>query len=110
HGMEFSRGTIAIDASGGDSSQAVPAGTLVKITVNGRDYEYTSIDGDTIDMIRDNLVNLINAGDGNPDVTAEAGRVGFLSARARVTLEGKIKADDVATITVNGRNYRYTVK
>jgi len=43
-------------------------------------------------------------------VSAESGRVGFLSARARVTLEGTIKADDVVTITINGRNYRYTVK
>ena len=111
HGMEFARGTVAIDSAGGDTgNQAVPASILVKITINDRDYEYTSVEGDTTDTVRDKMVGLINAGDGDPDVTAEAGRVGFLSARSRVTFEGKVKEADTVTITINGRNYRYTVR
>ncbi len=112
HGMEFSRGTVAIDYSGGGTGadQTVPADIVVEISVNDRKYQYTTVSGDTTDSVRDHLTELINAGGGDPDVIASAGRVGFLSARARVTFDGKIKEGDVVTITVNGRNYRYTVK
>jgi len=111
HGTAFARGTVAIDSSGGGTGdQAVAAGVLVKITVNGRDYEYTSVEADTTDTVRNKLVERINSGDGDPDVEASAGRVGFLSSRARVTFEGKTKEGDIVTITVNGRSYRYTAK
>jgi uncharacterized protein (TIGR03437 family) len=110
HGMEFSRGTVAIDNSSGTTDQSVPAGILVEITVNDRKYEYTTVEGDTTDSVRDKMVGLINAGDGDPDVIATTGRVGFLSARARVTLEGKAKEGEVLTIAINGRSYRYTVR
>jgi uncharacterized protein (TIGR03437 family) len=111
HGMEFSRGTIAIDSSGGGAGdQAVPAGILVEISINDRKYEYTTVEGDTTEAVRNKMVDLINAGDGDLDVIAEPGRVGFLSARSRVTFEGKAKENDIVTITINGRNYRYTVR
>jgi len=111
HGMEFARGTVAIDnAGGGAADQAVPAGILVEIKINERKYEYTTVEGDTTDKVRDKMVELINADEGDPDVIASAGRVGFLSARSRVTFEGKAKEGDVVTITIGGRNYRYTVR
>ena len=109
HAMAFSRGTVAIDAGGG-TDQAVPAGVLIKISINDRDYEYTTGEGDTTDAVRDKLVERINEGSGDAEVEASPGRVGFLSARSRVTLEGKIKEADIVTITINGRNYRYTVR
>src|SRR5262249_44851527 len=115
HGMQFARGTVAIDTGGGSTggAQAVPAGSTVTININDRQYQYTSVDGDTTESIRDNLRDLINAGDGDPDVSADTARVGFLSARARVTLEGKIKEGDIAyirIITNATREYKYTVK
>jgi hypothetical protein len=110
HGQDFARGTIAIDSTATDPNAAVPAGTPVEISINDRKYHYDSVDGDTTDAIRDKLVGLVNAGDGDPDVTATAGRAGFLSARAQVKLEGTPKEGDVATVTINGRNYSYTVK
>ncbi len=110
HGQDFARGTIAIDSTATDPTTAVPAGAPVEVSINDRKYHYDSVDGDTTDSIRDNLVSLINAGAGDPDVTATAGRAGFLSARAQVKLEGTPKEGDVATVTINGRNYSYTVK
>ncbi|MBI3694252.1 MAG: hypothetical protein HY238_05365 [Acidobacteria bacterium] len=111
HGMSFSRGTVAIDSSsGGTADQAVPADIVVRITINDRNYDYTTVGGDTTDSIRDKMVDLINADPGDPDVEASAGRAGFLSARTRVTLDGKIHEGDIVTIAINGRNYRYTVK
>ncbi len=111
HGMNFSRGTVAIDNSGGGAGdQAVVAAIEVEISVNDRKYKYTTVEGDTTDGVRDKMVALINDAEGDPDVEASPGRVGFLSARSRVTLEGKIKADDAVTITINSRQYRYVVK
>ncbi|HYM11484.1 MAG TPA: hypothetical protein VEU62_12170 [Bryobacterales bacterium] len=114
HGMQFAKGTVAIDLSGSgstaDQTQNVPAGIQVQITVNGRTYQYTTVDGDTTDSVRDTMVGLINAGPGDPDVLASSARVGFLSARSTVTLDGKIHAGDVVTITINSRNYSYTVQ
>jgi uncharacterized protein (TIGR03437 family) len=46
------------------------AGDVVTITVNGREYSYTAQEGDTLAVIRNILVNTINAGRGDPDVTA----------------------------------------
>jgi len=109
HGTVFSRGTVALDTGGASGGQTVAAGILTRITVNDRDYEYTSVEGDTTDSVRDKLVEIINEAP-DPDVIASAGRVGFLSARSRVTFEGKIKENDAATITINGRAYRYVVK
>jgi uncharacterized protein (TIGR03437 family) len=114
HGSAFATGSVAINYSstGTTSStpQTVPAGIVVQIHVNGRTYQYTTVDGDTADSVRDTMVNLINAGNGDPDVIASAGTVGFLSARATVTLGGAIHGGDVATITINGRVYTYTVQ
>ncbi len=112
HGMRFSRGTVALDAGGGGGETAVPAGILVRITVNGRDYEYTTVEGDTNDKVRDAMVTLINES-GDPDVTASAERRGFLSARVRVTFGGEPKEGDAVTFTINrntGRIYRYVLK
>ena len=110
HGQAFARGTIAIDSTATDPNGAVSAGIPVEVTINDRKYHYDSVEGDNTDAIRDRLVDLINAGAGDPDVTAVAGRAGFLSARAQVKLEGTPKEGDVATVTINGRNYSYTAK
>jgi uncharacterized protein (TIGR03437 family) len=45
-------------------------GDKVTLTINGREYVYTAVAGDTSTIARNVLVNLINSGLGDPDVTA----------------------------------------
>ncbi|MBI3664962.1 MAG: hypothetical protein HY236_01855 [Acidobacteria bacterium] len=110
HGMARARGTVAIEATTtGSTPNPAPAGLKVQIIINGRNYTYTTVGGETTDQIRDRLVTLINAGNGDPDAQAEASNIGILSARARVTINGTIKAGDVVTINIGSRTYIYTV-
>lgn len=102
----------------GDSPSA-PAGVTVTITADGREYNYVTVDGDSLTAIRDGLINTINAVQDGP-VTASAGDQGFFSARADVFLDGEPAAGDVVTITIGGdgtddedsgaREYTYTVQ
>ncbi|MEZ5397411.1 MAG: hypothetical protein R2724_32170 [Bryobacterales bacterium] len=46
------------------------AGDVVTVTINGREYSYTAQEGDSLAVVRNVLVNTINAGRGDPDVTA----------------------------------------
>ena len=43
-------------------------------------------------MIRDRLIGLITAGDGDPDVADSGGTVGFYSARADFNFAGETAA------------------
>jgi len=45
-------------------------GDVVTITIGGRPYSYTAVEGDTAISIRNILVNEINSGRGDPEVTA----------------------------------------
>jgi len=112
HGQQYATGTVTISLADTSTtaSTTLPGGIVVQININGRIYQYTTVDGDTTDTVRDQLVNLINAGPGDPDVTATGGTAGFLSARARVTFGGSVHAGDTVTITINGRDYKYTVQ
>ena len=112
HGAGPAQGRVAISttaAAGGTGSAAV-AGTEVTVTINGRAYVYVTADGDTADTVRDGLVAVINAGDGDPEVTASAGTEGFFSARTTIIISGEIQAGDVVTFTIRGRPYQVTVQ
>ena len=99
HGAGPAQGRVAISTTTtvGTGSGAV-AGTEVTVTINGRAYVYVTGDGDTPDAIRDGLVAVINAGDGDPEVTASAGTEGFFSARTTIIISGEIQAGDVVTL------------
>ena len=100
HGTEFATGTVALSQTGREEENPVNAGIEVAITVQGREYEYVTVEGDTQSSVRDRLVELINAGDGDPDVVATASRESFFSARADVTFTGEIQSGDVVSLLI----------
>jgi len=117
HGTGVAQGTIAVtqvqlstDNDNDGQPDGVDAGVILSIFVQGREYTYTTIDGDGPFEVRDGLVAAINDGDGDPDVVAFASQEGFFSARADVTITGEIQAGDIVTITINGRPYSVVVR
>ncbi len=110
HAAGPATGTIAIASPSATTDEGVDAGITVKAIVNGREYNYTTSQGDTLEVIRDRLIEAINAGDGDIQVIASQGREGFFSARATITFGGEPVAGDVANISVGGRLYTYTVQ
>ena len=100
HGTEFATGSVALSRTGRGEETPVDAGVEVNITVQGREYIYLTVDGDTQSLVRDRLVELINAGDGDPDVVATADRESFFSARANVEFTGEIQSGDVVSVVI----------
>ncbi len=124
HGQGQATGQVAIQPGSqplpgnADRGQTVGVGGTVTITVNGRNFAYTTIDGDTSLTVRDKLVTQINDSN-DPDVFATAGQQGFFSARVTLTFAGipmegtfpgEPKEGDVVTLNVNGRTYVHTVR
>ncbi len=105
HGQGKATGTIAVTANEPDSNQPVPEGVTATISVNGRPYTITTTQAESPTSIRDRLVEAINAGEGDPDVIATAGQVGFFSARVTVTFKGDVRVDDAFSLFVNDRLY-----
>ena len=113
HGGALAQGTVAVSVTalgGTEGASGVVAGTQVTITVSGRDYTYTTEAGDLATEIRDRLVDLINAGDGDPDVVASSATEGFFSARSTIIISGEIQADDILSITIRDRLYQVAVE
>jgi uncharacterized protein (TIGR03437 family) len=112
HGSGIAQGSVAVTQTQtlNPDNDGVDAGITLTITVQGRDYNYVTVQGDTAFTVRDGLVAAINAGDGDPDVLASASQEGFFSARADITISGEIQAGDVVTITINGRVYPVVVR
>ncbi len=114
HGQAQAQGTVGFSV--GSTSQrdnddeSVNAGATVTIRVNGRPYEYVTAAGDTLESVRDRLIENINAGDGDPEVFATAAREGFFSARADITFTGEPAAGDTVTIAIDDRAYVYEVQ
>ena len=100
HGTEFATGSVALSQGGTGAETPVDTGVTVTITVQDRDYNYVTTGGDTQSSVRDRLVELINAGDGDPDVVARAGRESFFSARANVTFTGEIQSGEVVSVLI----------
>jgi uncharacterized protein (TIGR03437 family) len=109
HGQGKATGTIAVTANASDSNQPVSAGVELTIIVNGREYRTTTTASEGPESIRDRLVEAVNSGDGDPDVVAAAGVVGFFSSRASITLKGEPREGDVVTVFVRDRGYSVTV-
>lgn len=120
HATGIAEGTVAItvperprddDPNNDDTEnrQLTQEGADGRIIVGDREYYYRSPGDETAEQIRDHFIALINAGDGDPAVTAEAGTVGFFSARADFDFLGEPKAGDTVTITVRDRSYSYTL-
>ena len=109
HGQGKATGTVAIGASEPSSNQPVPEGVVLTISINSRDYQITSTASEEAVSMRDRLVDAINSGDGDPDVIASAGEIGFFSARVTITLTGEPRVDDIVTIFVRDRFYTVVV-
>ena len=120
HASGFAEGTVAVtlpdrprdDDPNNDlteNRQLSQEGAEGRIVVNGREYAYRSPGDESPEQIRDHFIELINAGDGDPDVVASAGTVGFFSARADFEFGGEPAAGDTVTITVRDRSYSYTL-
>ncbi len=119
HATGVAEGTVAVgvpdrprddDPNNDDTEnrQLTQEGADGRIVINGREYYYRSPGDESPEQIRDRFIDLINAGDGDPDVVASAGTVGFFSARADFDFAGEPKAGDTVTITVRNRSYSYT--
>ncbi len=92
-----------------ENRQLSQEGADGRIVINGRTYAYTSPGDESPDQIRDRFIELINAGEGDPEVIASAGTVGFFSARADLVFGGEPKAGDTVTVTVRDRSYSHTL-
>ena len=115
HGTSQATGTVAISRPaplqvGADLTEVLDGAATATITVNNRTYTYNAQGGETVTQVRDQLINLINAGDGDPDVMATAGRIGFFSARANVDFTGEPAAGDTVTLFISNRAYAYSVQ
>lgn len=113
HAAGPATGTVAITVtttSTGTTEPTVAAGVTATVIINGREYSYTTVEGDTATSVRDRLIERVNEGDGDPEVTAFPQTTGFFSARADVTFGGEIQAGDVVTLIINNRAYSYTVR
>jgi uncharacterized protein (TIGR03437 family) len=112
HAAGPAQGTVGITSTAGgfgDTETNLGAGVTGSITINGRVYSYTTVDGDTALIVREQLLALINAGAGDPDVIATPDQEGFFSARATVAFAGEIQVGDSVTITIRDRPYTQVV-
>jgi len=121
HGQGTAEGAVglAFGASLTGDNPSAPENITVTITVNGREFTYTTTGGESLVAIRDGLINIINNAADSP-VTARAGDQGFFSARADIFFDGEPAEGDVVTITIGGdgsddedsgaREYVYTVR
>jgi hypothetical protein len=76
HGSSYAVGTVSVDG-------APKKDDKVSVTIRDRKYEYTAVEGDTLDTVQQHLIDLINAGD--PEVEAfKAGQFNRIRLRARV--------------------------
>lgn len=65
HYSSYATGTVSVDGS-------AKTGDIATVTIEDRSYSYTVVDGDTLDTIRDHLIDLINQ---DPKVRAFAAGV-----------------------------------
>jgi uncharacterized protein (TIGR03437 family) len=121
HGTGQATGTIALSTPSNQTGEVSdeggflidPPGVDVLIHINGREYFYSTLQGDTLATARDHIVALINNsnnGQGDPDVIAVPGQEGFFSARADVEFGGGIQPGDTVSIIIRDRTYSYVVQ
>lgn len=94
HSSSNATGTVLIDGS-------PVKGDVVTVTIEDRSYTYTTVDGDTVDIIRDNLIGQIN---GNTDEKVFAEPVPqFARIRLKAKLEGP-EGNRIAIAASNSEN------
>jgi uncharacterized protein (TIGR03437 family) len=96
HGSSFPSATVSVDGS-------IEAGDVAAIIIGGdRRYEYTVAEDDTLEIVRDRLIEAINNGN-DPEVTAEPAGV-----FTRIRIIGRRPGPDLNGVTiaaeVNGTN------
>ncbi len=84
HGSSYATGTISVDGSITEETKAADGSILTQergigdiatvIIAGSRRYSYTVVSGDTLQTVRDRLIEAINNGN-DPDVTASAAGV-----------------------------------
>ncbi len=79
HASSSATGVISVDGT-------ATAGNVATVTIEDRSYSYTVQSGDTLDSIRDALVNLLNA---DPKITATASGV-----FDRILLKARVQGPD----------------
>ena len=120
HASGIAEGSIAVtlpdrpaddDPNNNDTEnrQLTQEGAEGSIYINNREYNYISSGDESPEQVRDYFISLINAGEGDPDVIALPGSIGFFSARADLDFEGEPKVGDTVTVTVRDRSYSYTL-
>ena len=87
HGSAYATGTVSVDGS-------IRAGDVATINIEDRQYVYTTVEGDTLESVRDKLIALINEGD--PRVEASPA-----SAFTRIRLRSRQPGPE-------GNNIQYT--
>ena len=102
HAQEIATADVAIAsaAAATDDVVEVAAGATVTITVLDNSYSYTTQTGDTLQKVRDELIEVINAGAGDANVIASAGTASFFSGQARVQFIGEPVAGDIVNIDI----------
>lgn len=107
HSTAIATGEVQLSAPSADDNdddESVPGGVTVTLEVQGNNYSYTSIDSDTLETVRDNLIDLINEADGDPNVTASPGRSSFFSSFAIIDFAGEPLVGDVVNILIGGED------
>lgn len=86
----------------------LPGGEEIKITIDGIETFYTTVEGETGENVRNKVVDLINA---NPDLPVTAHRELGVGRHATGTIRfgGESRAGDEVTLDINGRKYSYIV-
>ncbi len=78
HGSAFATGTVSVDGS-------TAAGNVATVTIRDRSYSYALVEGDTLESVRDKLIELINQ---DPEVEAFAAGA-FTRIRLRARIRGQ---------------------
>ncbi|MBS1835506.1 MAG: hypothetical protein JST65_22500 [Acidobacteria bacterium] len=91
HSSSAATGTVLIDGS-------PVKGDVVTVTIEDRAYTYTTVDGDTVSSIRDNLIGQIN---GNADEKVYAEPVPQFS---RIRLRAKVEGPEGNRIVIAASN------
>ena len=86
----------------------LPGGEEIKITIDGAELFYTTVEGETAENVRDKVVAMIN-GDADLAVTAQPALGTGRHAQGSIRFGGEARPGDQVTLDINGRKYAYTV-
>lgn len=103
HGSSYATGMISVDGT-------VTAGNIARINIADRAYTYTAVEGDTLEKVRDGLINAVNSYP-DPDIVVSAAgvftRILLQARRPGPELNGlpySVAVSDGATIILSPSN------